>query len=305
MTRTAETDHHDLTIDLAGHPFHVRVGGSGVPVVLLHGFPDSSALWRHQFHHLAASGFRVIAPDLRGFGESWKPQDVSSYAATKLLADVVGIMHNLEIRRAHIVGHDFGAMVAWMLGSLMPRRVDHLVCMSVAHPNVFRELTLEQRRRWWYSLLFLLPEAEQIIRQRNWRLLHEMLDGQVDSDRWMRDLKRPGALTAALNWYRANTSPANEVNGQRRTLPPVAAPTLALWGTGDVDLTEEAMRDSGKYVEGPWRYERVEGAGHWIPLDAPDTVSKLITDWLGSQPTSHEVRRLSAQASGIKAYLRS
>jgi pimeloyl-ACP methyl ester carboxylesterase len=269
-----------ITISLSGKPFRVSVAGSGTPVLALHGFPDSADLWRHQMGPLAAAGYRVIAPDLRGFGESWKPQDVASYQPVKLLSDVVGVMRHFGVRRAHVVGHDMGAFLAWMMAALMPRRVDRLVVMSVAHPAVWSHLTLEQRRRFWYSLFFLLPEAEALLRQRDWELLKEMFSGERDSDRFLRDLRRPGALTAALNWYRANCHPADELNG-RRTLPPVAAPTLALWGGGNEKLTEEAMIESARHVTGEWKYVRVDAAGHFIPVDAPALVTDLLLDWFG------------------------
>lgn len=269
----------EIIIALSGHPFRVVVAGSGTPVIMLHGFPDSAELWRFQVPALTEAGFRVIAPDLRGFGGSWKPQEVEAYKPTKLLADVVGIMHQLGVRRAHLVGHDFGAFLAWTMASLMPRRVERLVVMSVGHPNVWACPTLEQRERFWYSLLYLLPEAELILRQRNWEFLREMFAGEKDRDRFLGALRHPGALTGGLNWYRANCHPAHELDGRRR-LPPVAVPTLAMWGSRDKALTEQAMLDSSRHVSGPWRYERLEDAGHFLPVDAPDRVSALLLEWL-------------------------
>jgi pimeloyl-ACP methyl ester carboxylesterase len=279
VTATAAVE----TVTLSGHPFQVRVSGdpAGVPVIALHGFPDSSELWRFQMEPLAEAGYRVIAPDLRGFGGSWKPQDVESYTPVKLLADVVAIMQHFGARRAHVVGHDFGAFLAWTLAALMPRRVDRLVAMSVGHPAVWASPTLEQRRRFWYSLLYVHPAAEQILRQRNWELLREMVQGERDSERYLRDLRRPGALTAGLNWYRANCQPTYDLGGNR-SVPPVAAPAMAMFGSEDKVLTEQGMTDSARFVTGEWRYELVEGAGHFIPVDAPEAVTGLLLDWFGS-----------------------
>jgi len=265
-------------VTLSGHEFRVCVAGAGTPLVALHGFPDSAELWRYQMGPLAAAGFQVIAPDLRGFGESWKPQEVESYAPLKLLSDMVGIMHHFRIRRAHVVGHDFGAFLAWMLAAFMPRRVDRLVTMSVGHPAVWAYPSLEQRRRFWYSLLYIHPDAERILRQRNWELLRELLKGQRDTDRFLRDLRRPGALTASLNWFRANCQPTYDLNGEH-AVPAVSAPTMALLGSEDPALTEKAIIDSERYVTGEWKYVRVENAGHFIPVDAPEAVTELLLSW--------------------------
>lgn len=281
MTNT-DPGWQDSMLELGGHPFRVRVAGQGTPVLALHGFPDSVELWRYQMPHLAAHGFRVIAPDLRGFGESWKPQLAGDYDIRKLLADVTAIMGRLGVRKAHIVGHDFGALLAWTMAALMPYRVDHLVVMSVGHPSVWQDPSAEQRRSFWHSLLFLLPEAEQLVRRGNWKLARELLHAELDAERYLADLRRPGALTAALNWYRALCHPAAELGAGRR-VPAVTAPTLALWGARDRLLTEEAMLDSAEHVRGAWRYQRIEEAGHFIPLDAPGRVNRLLTDWLGTQ----------------------
>lgn len=268
------------TVKLSGHDFRVLVAGAGAPVVALHGFPDSADLWRYQMAPLAAAGYQVIAPDLRGFGESWKPQDVASYAPLKLLSDVVGIMQHFKVRRAHVVGHDFGAFVAWALAAFMPRRVNRLVTMSVGHPAVWAHPNLEQRRRFWYSLLYIHPQAEQVLRQRNWELLRELTEGERDSDRFLRGLQRPGALTAAMNWYRANCQPTYDLSGSR-SVPPVSAPTMALLGGHDLGFTEQAMQASQAYVTGEWKYVLIEDAGHYIPVDAPDRVAQLLLDWFG------------------------
>jgi pimeloyl-ACP methyl ester carboxylesterase len=121
--------------------------GEGQPVVFLHGFPDSSYLWRHQLPALVDAGFRVIAPDLRGFGGSEKPEHVGDYALTHSLRDVVAVLDALEIQRAHVVGHDWGAVVAWLMAAFAPERVERLVAMSVGHPNALRERSIEQRER--------------------------------------------------------------------------------------------------------------------------------------------------------------
>jgi pimeloyl-ACP methyl ester carboxylesterase len=255
--------------------------GEGTPVLLLHGFPDSSRLWRHQIPALVGAGLRAIAPDLRGFGESDKPEDVEAYAVRHSVADLVAILDELGLERAHVVGHDWGAGVAWALAAFVPARVDRLVVMSVGHPNTLREPSLEQREKGWYQLLFQFPGvAEEFVRRDDWRLFRAMLRGDGDTDRYVADLARPGALTAALNWYRANAAPAQELE-RTRPFPSVAAPTMGLWSTGDNYLTEESMLGSAAHVTGAWRYERIEGASHWLQLDAPDRVNELLVEFLG------------------------
>jgi pimeloyl-ACP methyl ester carboxylesterase len=254
--------------------------GAGQPVLLLHGFPDSSRLWRHQIPALVGAGMRVIAPDLRGFGDSDKPEAVEAYSVGRSVADLVAILDQLEVERAHVVGHDWGAGVAWALAAFVPARVERLVVMSVGHPNALREPSLEQREKGWYQLLFQFPEvAEELVKRDDWRLFREMLRGNGDGEGYIADLERPGALTAALNWYRANASPAQELE-RTRPFPAVAAPTMGLWSSRDAYLTEENMLDSAAHVTGPWRYERIEGASHWLQLDAPDRVNELLLEFL-------------------------
>jgi pimeloyl-ACP methyl ester carboxylesterase len=265
--------------------------GEGPAVVLLHGFPDSSYLWRNQIPALVEGGFRVIAPDLRGFGDSSKPQEVEAYGMQTIVNDVVALTMALGVKRPHVVGHDWGAAIAWMYAFLMPRRIDHLVVLSVGHPGVFATPSIEQRAASWYMLFYQFPGvSEELLRRNGWRLFKEIMGRDGDHDRYLRDLARPGALTAGLNWYRANRSPAAELRPARR-FPPVLAPTLGIWGAGDKALLEEGMAGSGKFVKGPWRYERIEDAGHWLPLDAPDQVNKLLLGFLGTERPAHEERR--------------
>jgi pimeloyl-ACP methyl ester carboxylesterase len=258
----------------------VQDEGEGQPVVLLHGFPDSSHLWRKQVPVLVDGGLRIIAPDLRGFGESDRPEAVEDYGLRRSVADVVAILDALEIERAHVVGHDWGAAVAWLLASLVPARVDRLVAMSVGHPNAFRERSIEQREKSWYMLLFQFAGiAEELVSRNDWKLLREFTRGDGDVERYISDLSRPGALTAGLNWYRANAHPSQELKA-RSPFPAVEAPTLGMWSTRDNYLTEERMLQSREHVNGPWRYERVEGASHWLQLDAPERVNELLLEFL-------------------------
>jgi pimeloyl-ACP methyl ester carboxylesterase len=245
--------------------------GDGPAVLLLHGFPDSARLWRQQIPALTDAGLRVVAPDLRGFGASEKPADVSDYRIGRSIADMVAVLDALEIERAHVVGHDFGAGVAWALAAMASQRVDRLVVMSVGHPRVKR--TLAQREKSWYTLLFQFPEAEAILRKDDAALLREWAASHPEFDLERFD------LTAGLNWYRANLHPRRELDPPRQ-LPPVNADTLGLWSSGDAYLLEHGMKESGAHVAGSWRYERVEDASHWMQLDQPERVNTLLIDFL-------------------------
>ena len=258
----------------------VREEGAGHPVLMLHGFPDSSALWRRQIPALAGAGMRVIAPDLRGRGESDAPEAVDEYAIARSVADLVALLDGLGLERAHVVGHDFGAVVAWVFAARHPDRVARLVAMSVGHPNTFDQRTVEHREKAWYQLLFQFEGiAEELLRRDDWRLLREWLRGDGDVERYVAELSRPGALTAGLNWYRANLHPRAELAG-RRPVPAVAAPTLGLWSSRDNYLLEDRMIESRAHVTADYRYERVEGASHWLQLDAPDRVNDLLVEFL-------------------------
>jgi len=268
-------------VEANGLRFHVLDEGSGRPVVLLHGFPDTSDLWRHQVPALVQGGFRVIAPDMRGRGRSSRPAAVADYRLSAIVQDVTGILDALGISRAHMVGHDWGAAVAWLVAMLAPERVDRLVAISVGAPGAVSKPTLEALQKAWYCILFLFEGiAEELIQRDDWDLFRLFLQGAADTDAYIKTLSEPGALTAGLNWYRANL-PVGRLLGRRGgpTLPPVRASTLGIWSTGDRYLTEEAMLRSEQWVQGGWRYERFEGS-HWVPLDHPGRLNTLLLDFL-------------------------
>ena len=264
-----------------GVELEVRDEGSAddPPVLLVHGFPDSSYLWRHQVEALTGTGLRAIVPDMRGFGASDKPAAIEDYRLTRAVADLVAILDALKVQRAGLVGHDWGAGAAWLLAALHPDRVERLVAMSVGHPAAQRR-TIADREKAWYMLLFQFEGvAEELLSRDDWRLFREWLREDGDVDRYVEDLSRPGALTAGLSWYRANLHPKRQLE-PRPALPPVQAPTLGIWSTRDHYLNEQPMLDSADHVTGPWRYERVEGASHWMQLDATDRVNALLLDFL-------------------------
>ncbi len=269
-----------MRVEVNGIGLEVQDEGSGRPVLLLHGFPDSGRLWRHQVPLLSGAGFRCIVPDLRGFGESDKPDDVASYALPNLVGDVAGILDELGVERAHVVGHDWGAALAWVTASLLPERVDRLVAISVGFPAAFAEAGYTQREKSWYMLLFQFQEvAEQWLSMDNWRNFREW-SGHPDAEGAIAMLEK-GSLTPGLNWYRANVAPETLI-APPPPLPAVQAPTMGIWTSADVALTEVQMTGSQRFVSGPWRYERVDGVGHWLQLEAPEALNRLLLDFLPS-----------------------
>jgi pimeloyl-ACP methyl ester carboxylesterase len=267
----------DRTIEVNGVSLHVEEYGNGTPVLLLHGWPDSAYVWRNQIPFLTGHGFRVIAPDLRGFGRSSHPVEVTDYALSKSVGDMTGLLDALGLESVHLVGHDWGAAVAWGTAMSHPDRVQKLVVVSVGHPSV--AWSLRQNEMAWYQLFFQFEGiAEATLAYDDWAWLRRFLRGAGDQQRYEQDLSRPGALTASLNWYRANLAP--KMPGPGPELPPVRVPTLGIGSTGDHYLDQERMEKSGAYVKAPWRYEVIDGASHWIPLDAPDRLNALLLDWL-------------------------
>jgi pimeloyl-ACP methyl ester carboxylesterase len=266
-----------MMIDVNGISLYVEEHGEGDAVLLLHGWPDSGRLWRHQVPFLAAHGYRVITPDMRGFGRSERPAEVNAYRLRNVVADVRGLLDPLGVETAYVVGHDWGAAVAWLTAMLCPARVRNLTAISVPHPLALP--TLRQYEMAWYTLFFQFTDvAEANLQHDDWAWLRTFSRGYRDLEQAIADLSRPGALTASLNWYRANLAP--RMPGPPPALPPVLAPTLGIWSTGDHYLDGERMKKSAALVQGPWRYEEISDASHWIPLDAPGRLNELLLDWL-------------------------
>jgi len=268
-----------MRVDNAGVEIDFDRTGDGFPVILLHGFPDTRRLWRHQVPALVENGFSVITPDLRGYGRSDKPEGVESYSIPLLATDVMAILDHLGIERANVVGHDWGAAVAWTIGSLLPDRTERLVALSVGHPSSFFRAGYAQLEKSWYMLLFqFVGTAERWLSQDGWAKFREWAH-HPDAQQVVSDMERSGSLTPALNYYRANVPPDALLQPQIE-IPDIEAPTMGVWSSGDVALTEVQMTGSSAYVKGPWRYERIDGPGHWLQLEAPEEINGLLIDFL-------------------------
>ena len=263
-----------------GIDYEVHGADDGHPVLLLHGFPDTRRCWRNQVPALAEAGYRVIVPDLRGFGASDKPASVDDYNLLVLGGDVAAVLDDAGATKAHVVGHDWGAALTWVVATFLADRVDHAVALSVGHPSVFLSAGgMTQREKSWYMLFFQYEGiAESWLRDDDWAGMKEW-GRHPDGDAVLADLDANGSLTPGLNWYRANITP-EAFAGVRLELPPVPVPVMGMWSSGDFALTEVQMQASATQCSAGFRYERVDGAGHWMQLDAPDRVNELLLDFL-------------------------
>jgi len=278
MTDTLEGEQR---IQVNGLTLRVIDRGSGPAVLLVHGWPDSIHLWQQQIPILLNAGYRVIALDLPGFGESDRPTERDAYKLLAIVGYIKSILATLGVERVSIVGHDWGAAISWLFATFFPAQVERLVTLSVGHPLAGREEGLQQWEKHWYFLWFLFPGvAETNFPKNNWSLFREFLHGQGEIEHYIEDLSRPGALAATLNMYRANVSPAAIGEPSAQPLPPIQCPTLGIWGDRDFAMSESQMVNSSKYVKGSWQYERIEGAGHWLTTDAPERINTLLLDFL-------------------------
>lgn len=268
------------TVDVGALRFDVRSrspqGASDDPVILLHGFPETSASWSAVGDRLAAQGIASYAPDQRGYSPGARPADIADYRLDRLVADVVGLCESLSLEQVHLVGHDWGAIVAWAVAAAHPERVKTLTAVSVPHPVAFawaRENDPDQRERSGYMEFFAKPdEPEQALLADNCIALRLGFGDVVSADvieQHLRVLSAPGAMTAALNWYRAMASESHDVAD-------VTVPTTFIWSSGDIAVTRAGVDRCGAHVGGPYRYIEIPDGTHWIPEEFPDLVADAI-----------------------------
>jgi pimeloyl-ACP methyl ester carboxylesterase len=283
--------------------------GTGPLVLLLHGFPDNARSWEHQLPALAAAGYRAVAPNLRGYPPSEIPAD-GFYDRATLTADIADLIRQLgNGQRAHLIGQDWGAVIAYAVLAAVPELIDRAVVMAVPHPAVVAKSILDARHvhhsfHWWFFQVPGLPEQALAANDfafidylwRYWSAPdHE--DAAHISD-IKRMLAQPGALSATLGYYRAMFDPRNadpRLETLRQSMNrPIPVPTLAL--CGGVDPRGELMQDQAMFFTGEYRYEVVPEAGHFLHREQPVAVNRLILDWLA--PAANErpprVRRMSA-----------
>jgi pimeloyl-ACP methyl ester carboxylesterase len=266
--------------------------GSGDDIALcLHGFPESRFSWRHQLPALAQAGWHAIAPDLRGYGETTRPTGRAAYTLRHLVDDAAALFDAFGARRRLLVAHDWGAVIAWQFAIARARPLDGMVIMNVPHPAILRAVlrrSLAQLRRSWYVFFFQLPVLpEAMLGARGARAIGDAFLGMaVDKSRFPNDVlnhyrenaSRPGALTAMINYYRANFL----TMGRNQPTPRIEVPTLMIWGEQDTALGLELTEGYGPYVS-DFTLHRLPGVSHWVQQEAPEQVNRVMLAWLESK----------------------
>ena len=277
----------ERTFSLPSLRLHAVEAGpeDGPLVLLLHGFPELWYGWRYQIPALAQAGFRVLAPDQRGYNLSDKPRALAAFCLDRLAEDVMGLLDAVGRERACVAGHDWGAAVTWWTAVRFPERVERLAILNVPHPLVMRKHLRSnpaQRKKSWYIFFFQLPWLpELVLRRRGFRMLGKGLRtarpgtfGETDFAVYRSAWSQPGALRAMVHWYRAalRRPPA------RVPSPRVKPPTLALWGEKDRFLGVEMIEPSLALCDAP-RLERFPAASHWLQHEEPAAVNRLLVEF--------------------------
>jgi epoxide hydrolase 4 len=272
--------------ELGDVKLHYVEAGDGPLIVLLHGFPEFWYGWRLQIAPLVAAGFRVVAPDLRGYNLSSKPDGHAPYTADKLAADIRDLIQERGVESALVVGHDWGGTAAWNTAMNHPEVVDRLVILNAAHPRRLQRglRNPRQLRKSWYFFYFQLPELpEHHVRADDWQFLKDFLGDASPAytpeelERYVQAWSQPGAAAAMINYYRAavRQSPKQAA----ALLHPISAPTLVIWGERDSYLGPELAEPDHDDVPGLDRVERLPDASHWVHHDAHEQVTKLLIDF--------------------------
>jgi pimeloyl-ACP methyl ester carboxylesterase len=276
---------------------HYAESGSGDDlVILLHGFPEFWYSWRHQLDALGKR-FHVVAPDMRGYNLSDKPAQVQDYRIELLVSDVIGLVDHFGAKQTAIVGHDWGAGVAWAVAQKYPERVSKLAVLQVPPAAAWwANLTLKQLQRSWYMFFFQLPRLpEWLIQRQNLHALERTFKETVirkgsftdeDIERYKEALRQPGALTAAINYYRANVfrlMSRRQRSAENKSDGKIQVPTLFIFGEQDFAILPETVQGIAKYVGAPYREVRIADSGHWVQNEAVDEVNSVLIDFLRSQ----------------------
>jgi pimeloyl-ACP methyl ester carboxylesterase len=267
---------------------HYVEAGDGPLIVLLHGFPEFWYGWRQQIAPLAAAGFRVVAPDMRGYNLSSKPDGVAAYDTEKLAADVRDLIQERGAQSAMLVGHDWGGTAAWATAMIHPEVVDRLAILNAAHPRKLLEGLHHpsQLRKSWYFFFFDLPGVpESVVQANHWHFFRHFVHAArpaytpEEMDRYVEAWSQPGAATGMINYYRSSVrTPPKRAES---ALVPVKAPTLVIWGQDDGYLGPELAEPDHDDVPNLDRVERIPDASHWVHHDAAERVTQLLIDFFG------------------------
>lgn len=268
-----------MQVAVGGLSFSARVAGEAGarPVLLLHGFPQSSLCWARVVPLLTKAGLRTIAPDQRGYSVGARPTAVSAYSMPELVGDALGILDALGLSTVALVGHDWGAFVAWQLAGRHPERVRSLVAISVPHPRAMSEAMAadpdQQQRSAYFGLFRQEGKAEEVLLADDAKRLRAMFAGSglTDSEiaAHVGPLQAPGALTAALSWYRA-------MGRDDADLGPVSRPTTFIWSDDDPAIGRSAAEACERQVTGPYRFVELAEVSHWVPEQGPEAVADAV-----------------------------
>jgi len=281
-----ETEVREGYADVGDVTLHYVEAGDGPLIVLLHGFPEFWFGWRLQIAPLAATGFRVVAPDLRGYNLSSRPDGVEAYTADRLADDIVGLVRERGAESALLVGHDWGGTVAWTMAMNHPEVVDRLAILNAAHPRRLQQglHNPNQLRKSWYFFFFAIPGLpEEVVHARNWHFFRHFLQEarppytDEEIERYVEAWSQPGAATAMINYYRASVRQSpKQAEAQLR---PISAPTLVIWGQDDHYLNPDLAEPDRDDVPNLDRVERLAGASHWVHHDEAERVNQLLIDF--------------------------
>ncbi|MDG2305506.1 MAG: alpha/beta hydrolase [Candidatus Binatia bacterium] len=276
----------EITIEANGFVFDALAAGpaDGEPVMLLHGFPQTAWEWEHQLSALGAAGYRAVAPNQRGYSPGARPEAISDYNIVALVGDVVAMADTLGFERFHLVGHDWGASVTWLAGLLARDRIASLVPISVPHIDAFSRTLADpdscQPASSSYFDLFVQPDSEDLFLVDDAALLRSIYDGLTPEqiERHLTVMNSKEALRAGLHWYRANVGATS--GGEGPGIGNTTQPTMYIWSDGDPALCIDGALLTEEYVDGPYRFEIIEGVNHWVPELAAEKVSALLLEHL-------------------------
>jgi pimeloyl-ACP methyl ester carboxylesterase len=260
----------------------------GPVVVLLHGFPQFNTSWNAVISRLTAQGYRCLAPNQRGYSRGARPTRRRDYRGSELVEDVRALIDASGAQRVHLVGHDWGATVAWAAAAEMPDRLASVSALSVPHPAAFLKAlaTSRQGLASWYMYFFQLPRVPERVllgRRGEARLsmfLESFKQTREAANRDAHAMAEPGALTAAINWYRARP-----LTNMRRFVAKTIVPTMYVWSDGDIFVLANGARACGRHVSGEYRFETLHGVSHWMLDEQPNAVADLLLDWFATHPT--------------------
>ena len=278
------------TVEVWPHTFNVRTAGpeDGELVLLLHGFPQTSAEWRHQMRALADAGYFAVAPDQRGYSRGARPEAIDQYQARLLVRDAIAIADAFGGERFHLAGHDWGAAIAWGVAAAVPERVLSASIFSVPHPDAFKAQLQDrdscQYGSSWYFDYFSDDYTERDLLAFDAAPLRLLYDGVEPAavETYVQHFSHEPTLRAALHWYRANVK--DRVLSHQEPIGPIAVPTVFFWSDGDSAICRETVDGNAALMTGEYELVVIEGIGHWIPELAAEQVSTKLLDHLGAHP---------------------